>query len=263
MTDNQRNRTIALIGTVLLHCIVLCILFFIVLKSEPVATDMGSGVFVQIGNIDEASGTFEPYNPEQQLPIATPEQVVEQPKPEVEEFITQESEESIAIKQKKKEEAEKRKREEAERREQERLIAEQRDKTNRINNAMQNAFGAGNTSAASRGDGEGEGVQGSPSGNAPTGTNQGVGGWGGFSLDGRRCLSLPKPAYNSNIEGTVVVEITVDKNGSVITASVKAGSTTNESLRRAALSAAQKAQFDKTSKNITQKGTITYYFKQQ
>lgn len=267
MTNNRRNRIIAATGTLLVHVVVLYILFCIVLKSEPVPQDMGSGVFVQIGNIDEASGMFEPYMPEEVLP---PTERIEIPvEPDVEELITQETEESISLEEKKKQEAEKRRREEerrrieAERREQERLLAEQRDKASRVNNAMQNAFGSGSTQSTSRGDGAGEGVQGSPTGNAPTGASQGIGGWGGFSLAGRKCLSLPKPTYNSNVEGTIVVEITVDREGRVSAATIKAGSSTHEGLRKAALSAARKALFDKSSKHNTQVGTITYYFKQR
>lgn len=264
MNNNQRNRIIAATGTLLVHAVVLYVLFCIVLKSEPQPQDMGSGVFVQIGSVDEASGMFEPFLPEDI--VAEQPTVVDKTElpsdTDVEELITQDSEESIEIEQKKREEEEWR-RQEAERRKQELLLAEQRDKTSRVNSAMQNAFGSGNSQSTSRGDGQGEGVQGSPTGNAPTGASQGVGGWGGFSLAGRKCLSLPKPAYNSNIEGTVVVEITVDKEGRVVTASVKAGSSPHETLRKAALVAARKALFDKSSKHNSQSGTITYYFKQR
>lgn len=272
MTNNQRNRILAATGTLLVHAVVLLILFCMVMKSEPAPQDMGSGVFVQIGNIDEASGTFEPLPPKEEIAAEQPSvaEKIEEPD-DSEQLMTQTSEESIAIEKKKKEEAEKRRREEeaekrrieAERIEKERLLAEQQDKTSRVNNAMQNAFGSGTSQSASRGDGQGEGIQGSPTGNAPTGTSQGVGGWGGFSLSGRKCLSLPKPTYNSNAEGTVIVEITVDRSGKVVSATVKAGSSTHDSLRKAALAAAQKARFDQSTKHNTQTGTITYYFKQK
>lgn len=269
MTHNRRNRIIAATGTLLVHAVVLFILYCIVIESEPQPQDMNSGVFVQVGILDEAGGMLDPApSPGEETSQPSVEEVVEEPSaPEAGEVITQDSEESIALKQKA--EAEKRRAEEERRREREeqkrreQQLAEQRDKTSRVNSAMQNAFGSGDTQSTSRGEGQGEGVQGSPSGNAPTGATQGVGGWGGFSLAGRKCLSLPKPTYNSNLEGTVVVEITVDREGRVVSATVKAGSTPHSKLRNAALEAARKAIFDKSSKHNTQIGTITYYFKQQ
>ena len=159
------------------------------------------GVFVQVGYIDEASGTFEPYMPEPVEPVVTPSQPEQLPDVDINNLITQDSEETIAIEEKKKrEEEEERRREEQLKREaEERLLAEQREKEQRVSNVMQNAFGG--ASEGNRGTAEqGEGVQGSLSGNASSGVSQGIGGWGGFSLQGRKCLDLPKPRYNSNVE---------------------------------------------------------------
>ena len=261
MTPNQRNRLIAIATTVVVHAVVLFILALVVLKSEPVKEDFG-GVFVQAGYIDEAQGTFEPYVPESNEPAAEPSLPSSQPEPGAEELITQDSEETIALEEKKKREEERRREEQIKREAEERLLAEQREKEQRVSNAMQNAFGTptnGSSGAAEKG----KGVQGSPTGNASTGVSQGVGGWGDFSLQGRKCLDLPKPRYNSNVEGTVVVEITVDKEGVVVAASVKVGSAPNEALRTAALEAAKKARFDSSAKNVSQMGTITYKFKQR
>ncbi len=87
-----------------------------------------------------------------------------------------------------------------------------------------------------------------------------------FSLGGRGALSLPKPDYPSQKSGTVVVEVTVDRNGNVINArgGVR-GSTTNDTeLINAAEVAARRARFD-VSQNApaSQQGTITYVFKLQ
>ena len=263
MTQNQRNRVIAIATTIVLHAVVLFILATIVLKSEPVMEDFG-GVFVQMGYIDEAQGTFEPYMPEPVEPLVETPEPESLDEPAIEELITQESEETIALEEKKKrEEEERRRREEQLKREaEERLLAEQREKEQRVSNVMQNAFGT--TSNGSRGNAEqGAGVQGTSTGNASTGVSQGIGGWGDFSLQGRKCLDLPKPHYNSNVEGTVIVEITVDKEGTVVAATVKVGSAPSEALRVAALEAAKKARFDRSAKNVAQMGTITYRFKQR
>lgn len=263
MTPNQRNKLIAVVTTIAVHAVVLSILASIVLHSEPVKEELG-GVFVQMGYIDEAHGTFEPYMPE---PVEPQEESIQPevlPEQGVEELITQDAEQTVALEEKKKrEEQERRRREEQLKREaEERLLAEQREKEQRVSNAMQNAFGTTAEGGSGTAD-KGEGVQGSPTGNAPTGVSQGIGGWGDFSLQGRKCIDLPKPRYNSNVEGTVVVEITVDKNGVVIATSVKVGSSPNEALRAAAVEAAKKARFDSSSKSVTQVGTITYKFRQR
>lgn len=255
MTPIQRNRIIALASTIAVHAVVLLILGAIALTREPIKPNTSSGVFVQIGNIDEARGTFEPYAPE-----PSPEQTSikeKTPPVETETVITQNSEESVAMDSIAKPQTDVNKE----------LLAQQqaqkKEAQDKISSTMQNAFGAGIDVEGSRGDAtEGNGIQGNISGNSPTGVTQGTAGWGGFSLNGRKCLNLPKPTYRSNAEGKVVVDITVDKNGKVVAASIKAGSNTNETLRNAALAAAKKAQFDK-SENSVQKGTITYYFKQR
>ena len=59
------------------------------------------------------------------------------------------------------------------------------------------------------------------------------------------------------------MEITVDKEGRVLAATIKAGSAPNAALRTAALEAAKKARFDTSDKPNNQVGTITYYFKQR
>lgn len=263
MTANRRNRIIAAASTLIVHVAVLYILLSIVLKSPPASLDIESGVFVQIGNIDAASGTFEPYSSsvEQVLSIEASDdaQADVDADPDTEDILEQNTEESVTIEQKREEEERRRAEEVRKQKEEEQKLAEQREKTSRVNIAMQNAFGADTGQSESR-DAD---VQGVSSGNANFGATQGADGWGRFSLAGRKCLSLPKPSYDSNVEGTVVVEITVNKTGQVITANVKAGSSTNESLRKAAISAARKALFDKSDKSINQVGTITYYFKQQ
>lgn len=257
MNSNSLNRLIAIVVAVVLHVAVLLILGTIVLTAEPVKPLNDGGIYVQIGNIDEANGVFEPYIPE-------PEVVETEPSPE--ELITQDSEETVSLEeQRKKEEEEERLREEEQARleAEARLREEQQAKENKVSNAMQNAFGANSESTGQGVEAEGDGIQGSYSGNSSEGSMTGTGGWGGFSLAGRRCVELPKPTYNSNAVGTVVIEITVDSEGRVVAATVKAGSATHESLRSAALAAAKKARFDRTSKSGNQVGTITYNFRQR
>jgi TonB family protein len=74
---------------------------------------------------------------------------------------------------------------------------------------------------------------------------------------------LPKPNYPGNEEGIVVVQVTVDKNGTVTKAEpgVRGSNTANPELIAAAKKAALSAKFN-TDNNAPafQVGTITYRF---
>ncbi|HDY69025.1 MAG TPA: TonB family protein [Candidatus Scalindua sp.] len=92
----------------------------------------------------------------------------------------------------------------------------------------------------------------------------GLGGGGiDFSLAGRNPVSLPKPDYNVQEEGKVVVKIRVNREGIVTYAEAGAQGTNtlNKELLEAARKAALKARFNpSTDAASTQRGTITYHF---
>ncbi len=73
--------------------------------------------------------------------------------------------------------------------------------------------------------------------------------------------ALPMPKANFQSEGTVVVSVVIDGEGSVISATIRQqGTTTNDTeLRDRALAAARKAKF-RPSDRLSQGGTITYVF---
>ena len=183
-----------------MHLVVLLVLWFTLLGPEPMGS--GSGVLVQVGLVDEASGMFESNAPQPEEPQA------EQPRTNDDELMTQTDEESIQIE--KKEEENKKK------------AVQENKQDNRIANQVKNAFGKGVSNDGSRGDSEtGSGTQGNPFGNASTGELTGVGGYGGYNLGGRGLVgSLPYPQYdNSNDAGTIAISITVNPQGQVISAS--------------------------------------------
>lgn len=149
-----------------------------------------------------------------------------------------------------------------------------------VKGGLSNKSGSGN----SQGEAGGTGLQGNPNGdpnatgytgNGGTGggTGNGIGGTGksgsgkgnGFSLSGRSLVgALPKPTYNIQEEGIVVIEITVDKYGKVTAAEpiLKGSTTQNPQLQKFAKEAALKAKFNEAlSGSAFQKGTITYTFK--
>jgi TonB family protein len=268
----DRNDTIALAGTIAFHAAIIILLFFIVLKTVvPVEEE---GVLVNFGNVNAAAGIFEPQGRSARVEEITP--VPEDiPTPAVavptekEEMVTQDTEETIALADRKKEE-ERKKREDAERKERERLEAErkrkeeQRRREQAIRDQVAGAFGSGDPGTDSQGDaGEGTGNQGSPFGNADTGASEGTGGMGSFNLEGRsiRGGGLPRPAYNVNVEGRIVIDITVDPKGNVLRAEIGKGTNIdNASIRASALGAARQAKFNSIPGANNQSGTITYRY---
>lgn len=114
-----------------------------------------------------------------------------------------------------------------------------------------------------------------PTGNrlAPEGDEESRRGEGrGYNLSGSDQLdaglqgrglreALPRPRTDYNINGTVVIYVTVDAQGNVTSADFRpAGSTTNNTnLINLALEAARKAKFNRSSK-FAEGGTITYKF---
>lgn len=265
----------ALAGTIIIHLILLLLLYLGILKTVVPSED--SGVLVNFGNISASMGTFEPqYSASsQQTPI--PPQPTPKPVPTAEkELITQNVEETVSIpekQEKKKEvtdEAAQREREEAERKrkeeeERKRREEERQRQQEAISNRVSNAFGMGSSQSSNQGDATAEaGNQGSPFGNSDTGPNEGTGGFGTFNLNGRSIGSggLPRPAYNGREEGRIVINITVDPKGNVISAEIGRGTNIdNASMRKSAIDAARRAKFNSIQGTNNQSGTITYIYK--
>ncbi len=164
---------------------------------------------------------------------------------------------------KRKAEAEKKAREEAERKKRE----EQQRIADEARNNVGSAFGKSNSNSTSEGDAGGSGNQGYVTGdpNSKNRTGSGLGNSGsGFDLTGRSLVgSLPQPSYSIQEEGIVVVQVTVNKYGQVVSAEyqLKGSTTQNSTLKKAAIDAAKKAKFNSDPNAAAfQKGTITYHF---
>lgn len=270
----NKDDLYSLLGSVGFHLLILLVLSLTILST--VVPEEESGVLVNFGNVDEAAGTFEPLNTgqepmEETTPPPPPTPAVETAK---EELVTQDVEESVALAEAKKKKEEQRKKEEAIKREQDRIQKEkleqqrladaQRQKELAIKNKVAGAFGAGSAAGSSQGSGEtGSGNQGSPFGNSDHGANDGVGGYGSFSLNGRSIGAggLPRPAYTIQEEGRIVINITVDPKGNVIFAEIGKGTNIdNASMRKSALEAAKRAKFNSISGSNNQSGSITYRY---
>ncbi len=288
----KKNKITGLVGTFVLHAVLLALLFLIAI-SKPKAQEEG-GVPVMLGNMELAQGDADPYTltdvdilNEPQMPseVEAPEPVPEVPTES--DMITQDDEPTIAVPKKekpkpevkvekvkketpKKETVQPKEKTEAEKRaEAERLAAEKRKAEEKAAAAiaakrMAGAFGKGTQTGSKGNASTGEGLQGSPTGNVAEGKTTGVGGYGTFDLNGRSLGpgGLPMPVYNVQDEGRVVVTITVNPSGQVVHTSInKRTNTANAALRKAAEDAARKARFNTVSGVNNQTGTITYYFK--
>lgn len=275
MNEKKKSELFGMLGALLVH-----IAFFalLILVSFAVPTDQeeDGGVPVMMGDTDAANGNDDPslVNVEI-LPApaepAQPEEVTEQ------DMITQDQEETVVVKPKtepKKEKPKEIKKPEktaAEKAEEAQRVAEARAERERkaaedaAKQRVAGAFGKGAQMGGSKGtSASGTGVEGSKDGNSSTGAKSGVGGYGTFNLGGRSLGQggLPRPAYNVQEEGRVVVNITVNPAGQVISTSInpRETNTVSSSLRKAAEDAAKKARFNEVDGVNNQTGTITYYF---
>jgi TonB family protein len=255
-------------GSTVLCLLILLLLRFVFLQMEVRAE--AEGIPVEFGTVEWASGTIAPASSgrEMQNPDVMPvPEVIPNPAPPspLPPIITQTAEQTVAI------EAERQRKEQEQRAEQERREAErnrleeEQRRKDAINRQMADAFGAGNATGGSKGtNASGSGSRGNPQGNASTGAPTGIGGIGTFDLSGRalRSGSLPRPAYDFQEEGTIVVEITVNPQGDVIQVTLLPRGTniSNAIMRRAAIDAAKKAKFNSIGGSQNQIGTITYRY---
>jgi TonB family protein len=117
-----------------------------------------------------------------------------------------------------------------------------------------NGTGSGNGTGTGSGNGSEAGIQGNPAGHGNLGGNS-------WSLSGRSLTGrLVSPTYDNDVEGKVTVNIRVDENGRVSSASIGSPTTISDtSTRNAALAAATNTRFSTGSGTVM--GVITYNFK--
>ncbi len=208
-----------------------------------------------------------------------PKETINKPDPEEEKRKTEEAarlkkEQEEALKKQK--EAEERKRKEAEEAARKQKIQDELAKLDQqyanqnqsTSDNSDNPFsGKGTEDSKGQGDSNFPGNAGNQNGdaNSTASAGNGLGKSGNsFSLAGRKLTgNLPTPRYNVQEEGTVVVEIIVDRDGNVISATpiLKGSSTQNAELWKVAAEAAKKAKFNADGNAaVKQVGTITYHF---
>jgi TonB family protein len=278
-----------MVGAVIFHVVLIAFLIIAGLTANPPQTE--EGLLVNFGTDDFGSGLEEPSEaiaqesapqpqpstpvttPTQEKPVDTQEYDEEAPPvkkvTEADPDAERKKQEALEAEKKRVEALEaERKRVEAEELERKRKEEEER-KVQEALARTKNALSGKNTATKSAGEGDttGAGNQGVKTGNVDSnirgdGTGLGTGGTS-YDLAGRTATSLPPPEYKLQVEGIVVVEITVDRTGKVTAANpgVKGSTTLDENLLRVARAAALLARFDaKPDAQILQRGTITYHF---
>lgn len=276
MDGKKKGEYIGMLGALLVHVAIIALLI-LVSFTLPNNQDEG-GVPVMMGDVDASLGNYDPSTmvdvdvlpPEDVPEVVEPQETVEQ------EMITQTEEETVVIKPKaepKKEKPEVVKKPEktaAEKAAEAKKLAEEKAERERKAAAeaaakrVSGAFGKGAQMDGSKGTANsGTGVEGSKDGNSSSGAKTGTGGYDTFDLGGRSIGEggLPRPVYNVQEEGRVVVSITVNPAGHVIATSInRQTNTVNTALRKAAEDAAKRARFNVVEGVNNQTGTITYYF---
>ena len=245
--------------------------------STPLPLPSEKGILINFGNVEDAAGSTELQKSLEEAEVQERQEESQpesnqQTQPDARDIVTQDQQEAPVVedKQETPEKKEQKQQPDPQPQKEQKQQEEQPEPEREVN---KNALYPGKStdeSGKSEGETEGEGNQGRKSGspfsdNHSNADSKGMGGVD-FSLSGRNPESLPKPEYNYQVEGKVVVEITVDKYGNVTkaVAGVKGSTTLNDQLLRAAKKAALNAKFDrKPSAPAYQKGTITYYFRLQ
>lgn len=247
----DRNKRTGLIGTIIFHIIIL-ILFFIFGLETPVPIPEDRGATIEFGWSNTGSGETES---QVETPVTTPE---EQPTPTnttqpvtatEEEAVTQEESEISAPEETQPEE-----------------VTETQEEpeptiSDNLSEALEETWstpsGGGN-----QGDTEGPGNQGSPDG----GPGKGVlgGGQGEWELAGRSLVS-GYSIKDTKEAGTVVLDITVDRQGNVLSAKWSPlSNTTSTYLTNKAKHAAMRYKFSPNSDAaIEQRGKIRFIFELQ
>lgn len=287
MDRRKKGEYIGALGALLVHVAVIALLILVSFTVPQPDEDAG-GVPVMMGNVDAASGFDDPslvdvdiMDEDAAAPAETAPEL-----PSEQDLLTQTEEETVTLKPKteepkketvkpkevvkpkelvkKPEKTEAEKAAEAKRLAEEKAERERKAAEEAARKRVSGAFGKGAQMTGNKGTAaSGAGTEGSKEGNSSTGAKTGTGGYGTFDLGGRSLGtgSLPKPVYNVQEEGRVVVNITVNPAGQVISTSISPQTNTvNSTLRKAAEDAAKKARFNTIDGVNNQTGTITYYF---
>lgn len=275
-------RQKSLVLTLLIHGLLVLILFLLVLNTPNPPLAGGEGVLVNIGYVDMASGEIQPMSENTTQDPSVSEEVQTEKAEDVP-VATQDMEEAPVISNPKTKP----------------VVTKVKPTPTKTTPVVKNTtpvkpvektpdpramYKGKNTNSSSQGTAQsGSGDQGNPLGDPFSkqygtpgsgsgsgdgfGTGNGSGSGNGpgisFDLSGRTMVRKPTVNDDSQEQGKVVVDVTVDKTGKVLTATGPGrGSTTTSSvLVRKAIEAARKTQFNPSPAGVEeQRGTMTFNF---
>jgi len=262
MSKEKKDRTIAAIGTIVVHALVVLALFLMAFRT-PLPLPGEEGVEVDLGLYNQGMGKVQPDKPSVPEQSNPPKPHEDQNTKSKDDVVTQDTDEAPSLKTEKKKDN------------QEETVTKPKEQSEQSQETTQPTV---NPKALFKGtdksqDGGSEGItgqpgdQGNPNGLADVKKYDGQGGKGdgpGYDLGGRGAKTLQRPPKDFPEEGHIVVEIWVDKEGNVVrTAIAKGTDITNTEMRNTALEAAKRSKFapDPNAPD-EQKGTITYTFVQ-
>ena len=255
-SKKNTNRTKGILGSILLHVIILIALFFLGLKSQD-PPPKEEGISINFGFIEDGSDNIQPEQQEEPINEINEEKIIDITESQ-NDIITQSEEEAPILKEKVEvnQTAEKESKEE---------IIEKKEEP--IVNKKALYPGKKPKKNNSKGITQNKGNQGSLDGKENINNYKGGGiGLDGnaYQLGGRNVSVKAKPKYNIQVEGKVVVIITVDRMGNVINAitGAKGSTTLNKKLLEQAKIAALKTKFEsKPTAPLKQQGKIIYSFR--
>jgi TonB family protein len=251
----KKSKRKGIIGTILIHALLMVAFLFMGLKYQD-PPPVEEGISINFGFSEEGFGEVEPESTEELTEIVE-EEIIEQQIESTEEIVTQSLLETPVV-----EKTEKKKKVIKKEEPKEEVIEEKKPEVNK--KALYP--GSKKTKTSSEGNKKGDGNQGSIDGDPNSEVYEGGGiGKNGtaYQLGGRKVEYKAKPIYNLQVEGKVVVIITVDRLGNVINAipGAKGSTTLNKQLLQRAKTAALKTKFDpKQTAPTNQQGKIVYLF---
>jgi TonB family protein len=262
----------ALIGTLLFHGLILLAFILIVFTNpDPPLFSDNSGVEVNFGYMEDGMGDIQPP-PEKNITPVPAQKEQQQEKQEQKDVMTQDVEDAPEIVAKKDKKPEVKKSPVITPPKKEVIKKPVVDETALYKPKKAGSEGEtqkqgdqgieeGSLYSKNHGNTMGSGDHGDGTG------DHGDGGPGGpgysFNLSGRGMRVAPKINDQSQEQGKVVIDITVDKNGEVLTASGpgRGSTTTSTNLVRKAKEAALKTKFSPSPQGVEeQRGTITFVF---
>ena len=251
----KKSKRKGIIGTILVHALLMVAFLFMGLKYQdpPPAEE---GISINFGFSEQGVGEVDPESTEELTEIVQ-EEIIEQQIESTEKIVTQSLVETPVV-----EKTEKKKKIIKKEEPKEEVIEEKKPEVNK--KALYP--GSKKTKTTSEGNKKGDGNQGSIDGNPNSEVYEGGGiGKNGtaYQLGGRKVEFKAKPTYKLQVEGKIVVIITVDRLGNVINAipGAKGSTTLNKQLLQRAKTAALKTKFDpKQTAPTNQQGKIVYHF---